>query len=91
MDQHHVGRAAVRDQLHDALGVGVSAERHVLEEEKENVLTQHCKTTLWVFYIAGTYEARCCNCGPEVLTRGQQAIFSLKNEQELKTSKVGRI
>ena len=45
VDQHHVGRAAVRDQLHDALGVGVSTERHVLQEEKENVhntAKQHC-------------------------------------------------
>ena len=83
MDQHHVGRAAVRDQLHDAFGVGVSTERHVLQEEKENVLTQDCKTTLWVLNIEGSFEA---NCGPEVLTSGQQAFFSVNNQQELKTS-----
>jgi len=34
MDEHDVGWTAMRDQLHDALGVGMSAEGHVLNEKK---------------------------------------------------------
>jgi hypothetical protein len=30
--EHDVGRTAVRDQLHDALRIGVRAEGHVLQQ-----------------------------------------------------------
>ena len=81
MHQHHVARLALSNELHDALGIGVGAERHVLDRH----LHLHLDTARWQPSESASQNVRHGTGGERVSKRP-----SRDRRAHLKTSVMGQ-